>query len=188
MGERAIYLLLRLGICAACFAAVLALKLSSSSSLEAQQVLNGVSVALNDEGEAEDELGRLRFVQLPSIIQVFAPSDSPTLPLEIKSFELMSDSNLLVINSTASAQVLSAGTGRVSGIGEDDNLGAYVSIMLEDDTEVFYYGVSDICVEEGQPVAARTVLGAAQDESIIVRVYKAGRPIDPLDFFEVKAG
>ncbi len=186
-GERKradVYLLVRLGVCLLCFTAVLALKLSDSK--DARQVLNGISTALSEDHDTDDELGRLRFVQLPSIIDVFAPSDDPVVPVEILSTEMLHDTGILILHTNIAEEVLCAGSGRIGSIGEDELLGRYVSVILENDIEVFYYGISECSVEVGQPVSQHTKLGITAAGKVVVRVYDAGRPVDPTKFFGIE--
>lgn len=182
--EKAVFLAVRLCLCVLCFATVLVLKLVNTPDAEA--VLNSISVALNEEGEYEEELGRLKFVQLPSIIEVFAPSDKPILPAEILSSELLEDETRLKIVTVGGSEVLCVNDAKVTEIGSDDVYGKYVSLRQENDIVVVYYGLDNICVELNQPVSQRSPIAIVESSELIVMVYDKGRPINPLTYFGIE--
>ena len=183
------YLLLRLGVCAACFCGILGLKLKGDPA--ALAVMGNIAEN-NGSGKgraAEEQLGRLKFVDLPSIIDVFAPSDKAVLPAYALSFELSDENGLLKLVTTAGSDIVSPAEGRVRLVGEDEKLGRFVSVITEEDAEFTLYGFDVIDAEQGQPVKQRQKLGEAKDSSVFVRATKSGRPIDLEKLFDLgKAG
>lgn len=179
--QGAVFLLVRLGICALLFCGVVALKLSDSESSRA--VLSVLGAASGDEAERDTRLGRLRFVEIPSIISVFAPSDRPRLPVETQNRSLASDDTLLVLEASAGDKAYSPAAGLVKSVGTDAALGAFACIKTKDDTEFFVYGLKEIAVEKDQPVTQNSVLGTAENGRVCVRVYQNGRPLYPAELF-----
>ncbi|MBO4562050.1 MAG: M23 family metallopeptidase [Clostridia bacterium] len=165
------YLMVRLGVCAVCFCGVIGLKLAGSDGL--------IPDGLTEGGESvTDQLGRLRFVELPSIIDVFAPRRTAVLPAAVLSFEIGEDGDGLTIITNGGSDIVSPVSGRVKAVGEDEALGRYVSVITDDDIEFTVYGLDEIAVEQGQPVKQRQKLGVAAHSSVAVKGCKAGRPLD----------
>lgn len=181
-GNGAAYLLIRLGVCAVCFCGILGLKLKGDDRTIAvigEIAENGAA------GSAADQLGRLKFVELPSIIDVFAPSDSAVLPVDALRFELGDENELLMLTAASGAEIVSPSDGTVRAIGEDEDLGRYIRIAAEGDVEYTVYGLGELRVENGQPVKQRQTLGTSAGSSIAIRASKSGRPIDLAGLFDV---
>ena len=138
-------------------------------------------------GDDSRATGRLQLVQLPSILTVFAPSDNPIRPVQSDSVIVDNDSMVAKIYAGEGTPVLSALDGTVKTVSFDEGLGGSLTVFSSDDIEITYYGLRDICVERAQPVVQRSILGNMQRDYICVKITKAGRPIDPFDFFGIKA-
>ncbi len=181
------YLIIRLAVCAVCFCGVLGLKLKGDE--KALAVISDLTSGQDNEGRDEDRLGRLKFVELPSIIEVFAPSKAALLPVNPYEIQTADDGRTLILKTDEGAAVLSPADGVVRGTGEDEALGRYVTVAASGDMEFTVYGFSEIFVENGQPVKQKQRLGALEGGEASVRVYRNGRPIEPADLFGVgKAG
>ena len=174
----AAFLLVRLGLCAAAFCAVLGLKLAGNG--EALAVMGEVNEGKQESGS---NLGKLKFVELPSIIDVFAPSDSPVMPVNALDIRLTDEGESLAVVTAVGAEVVCPADGRVKAVGEDPELGKYVSVAVDGDIEFTIYGMGEIGVEEGQPVKQRQKLGNALGASVTIRAWRSGRPIDLKGFF-----
>lgn len=174
-----VFLLARLGVCGAAFLAVLGIKLAGN-----ERAISALGELTKGEREGtESSLGRLKFVELPSMIEVFAPSAHAVLPVEALSLDLMDDETGLYIVSAYGSDIAAPADGRVKAVGLDPVLGTYVSVMTEDDVEFVIFGLGEVTVEEGQPVKQRQKLGALKGASATVRVWKDGRPADPGEIF-----
>ena len=178
-----IYLAVRLGVCVLLFCCVLTLKLANTEKSRA--ALGFVAEVLGEEADPETRLGRLRFVQIPSIIDVFAPSEGPALPVAATGFSLMQDDTLLALTSEKGQSVTSPAVGLCGSVGRDELLGGFVSVRTGADAEYFVYGIEDIRVEKDQPLTKSSILGSASGGSVYVRVYKSGRPVDPSQEFDL---
>lgn len=177
------FLVARLGVCALLLCGVIAVKLAGDT-----KTLEAVSAYTEPNAtESEERLGRLKFVDLPSVIDVFAPSRAAVLPAKCEGFELKNDGFDLELLVEPGEEAVSPASGKVSEIGADDNLGRFVSIAASDDTVFTVYGLKELCVEAGQPVRQRARLGAAEGERLIVRITRAGRPIEPAEYFGLGA-
>ncbi len=183
--------LILLGICTAAFMLLFAFKIIGSS--DAQDVLASMRELQNagsdqdDRSNAEETLGRLKLVQLPSIIEVFSPSDSPILPLAFDRAIEEESTMIAKLYAPTGTQVVSMLAGTVKAVSVDDKLGGYVIVSCEGDIELYYYGLNDIAVERGQPILQHSTLGTIANDILCIRVLQHGRPIDPLDFLGVAA-
>ena len=181
----AAYLLIRLGVCALCLCGVLGLKLKGDEKTLA--VIGGLTGS-DGADEGEERLGRLRFVELPSIIEVFAPSKEPLLPVNAAEIRIADDGTRLILTTDSGAEVLSPVSGSVKAVGEDDSLGRYVTVAADGDTEFTVYGFAEVAVEKGQPVRVKQRLGSLEGSEAEVRVYKGGRPVSPAEIFGLGGG
>lgn len=180
------FLLVRLGICAAAFALILGLKLSGNS--EALSVIGDLTERKDGEDRGEETPGKLRFVSLPSIIEVFSPSAGPVMPVTALEFNEMGDGGLSIVAPVGS-DVISPAGGRIKAVGTDPDLGRFVSVVTDGDVEFTVYGFDEVSVEEGQPVKARQKLGTVKGSAVTVRAWKSGRPVDLFELFGLgKAG
>lgn len=181
--QAAVYLMVRIGVCVLLFCAVLALKLSNDQT--GAEALSSLSQALEDESAEPDRLGRLRFVQIPSIIEVFAPSAGPALPAAAEGWELIEDDTVLALSVGQNARVSSPCAGLVSGVGHDEDKGDFVTVKAEKEVEYRVYGLAEVAVEQGQPLTKNSILGRAAGQTLYIRVYKKASPENPLDYFDL---
>ena len=179
-------LLLRLGVCAAAFIAVLGIKLKGRDAIVA--VMGGASENEEEGTKLDETLGRLRFVELPSIIEVFAPSKTAVMPVSALGYESTGDDGGIRVSVLRSSEIASPVKGRIKAVGEDLELGRYVSIVSDEDVEFAVYGLGEVSVEEGQPVSQRQRLGTSAGDEVVVRAWKSGRPIDIAGLFGLGAG
>ena len=184
--SRANGILVKTGICAAICAGVLLLRWAQTPGADVSA--SGLRQALDDAGdtigtEIDETLGRLRFVELPSIIEVFSSNIRPDLGVSYDNAMLDEESLLATINLSTAQQLCAPATCKVKETGEDQALGSYVRLsLLDKDQELVYYGLSDISVEEGQLLAVKDSIAKAEGR-LVLALYSAGRPTDPLAYF-----
>lgn len=186
--------LILLGICTAAFMLLFVFRLmSSEDTLETIAVMrtlnNRTESGSEEQGENTefDQLGRLQLVDLPSLIQVFSPASRPILPLDFDRALIDEDSNIARIYAPSGTEVVSVLPGIVKAISTDEKLGGYVSVRCDNDIDIYYYGLTDILVEQGQPILQNSTLGRVANDILCLRVLKSGRPVDPLDFLGIRA-
>ena len=182
------YLLIRLGVCLLLFCGVLALKLSSDERSGA--ALAVISSALgdpeNDPEQDPERLGRLRFVKIPSIIEVFAPNARPSLPEDAVSVASIEEGTVLRVSVPAGSDVAAPCAGVVRVTGSDETYGAYAALTVSEDTEILIMGLGGVTVENGQPLSRTGLIGKApQDGMLYYKVLKNGRPVDAAEYFGV---
>ncbi|MBQ3938032.1 MAG: M23 family metallopeptidase [Clostridia bacterium] len=173
-------------VCA--FSLFFALELSRSD-LSGETLAVLASAAQSDPGEesGEERLGRLKLIEMSNFIEVFAPTDSPILPLAMDS-GFVNDDLTAKIYAAAGSEVFSVLAGTVRSVqAGTDGAGGIVTVAHSGDIEVTYYGLDTVLVERGQPLLQRTVLGTLRGDVLYIRVTKAGRPVDPLEFLGVRA-
>ncbi len=182
----ALYLFIRLGVCVLLLIGVVALKLSNSE--KGASALAVISSALGDDIEQQPEeqqrLGRLRFVKIPSIIEVFAPGAGPSLPSDARDIAALEEGTVLKASVSSGEDVTSPCPGVVRMTGSDPVYGAFVCISTEDDTDVYVMGLESTTVEQGQPVTRAAILGSAGGEgTLYFKALHSGRPLDAAEFF-----
>lgn len=173
-------MLAKLGICAAAGALVLIGNFYSSADTP-------VSTQIDAAVEETDGLGKLRFVELTGLLEVFSMGGKYDIPAEYSEISLLEEGTVLKLCSSAKQSVKAPDAGKVKSIGQDDSYGSYVSIVTNDDREIQVYGFSSINVEEGQSVLSGDLLGYVESESqLYVRLLQAGRPGEVKDYFNIK--
>ena len=183
-------LLLLLGVSTSAFMMLFVFQIirtdHSSDALAVMRELMNDSKEDDDE-RADDTLGKLQLVQLPSILEVFAPSDSPIPPLKMSNAVVDEESYTAKIYAQSGTQVSSVLAGTVKSVVPGDTLGGCVVVSHAGDIEVYYYGLGEIFVERGQPILQNSSIGTVSGDVLYLRVTKAGRPIDPFEFLGIKA-
>ncbi len=189
--KRSIAQLILLGCCTAGFMLLFVFKILGGTSapdvIAAMRELTNAGSEQEEHGEAEEAPGRLKLVQLPSIIEVFSPSDSPIMPLAFDRAIVEETSLIAKLYAPSGTKVVSMLAGTVKSVSVDEELGGCVVIQSEGDIEICYYGLNDISVEEGQPVLQHSTLGSVANDILCLRVFERGRPLDPLDFLGIAA-
>lgn len=174
----------KIGICMALLAAVILFEVflmtrdEAATEVAAQEGSTGA--------DSEDTLGRLHFVEAGGVTSVFKVSQRWNLPVEASAYEKLEDDMLLRLVGKPGAIVSAPASGEVVDVSTDGEYGAYVRISHGSDLESFYYNLTDISVEEGQPLVAQDTLGrAGADGSVYVRLRRAGTPVDPTEFIDI---
>ena len=177
-------MLVKIGVCCAAAALVLLIKISSENKQDPISVLE--NTVATDEDELDDQLGRLKFVELPGIIEVFSSENKSILSLECASSELLDEATLLkIISGTDQALIINASC-KVISKGEDPLYGAYVILDMGDDTELTVYGLNELSLEDGQPLSDGDELGNISAKMVLYALVKReGRPIDPISYLHL---
>lgn len=174
----------KLGLCAAAGLLVLALNVFE---LAPGLLDDNARAVMEAEMQADETLGKLQFVELPGAISVFAPASEPfSLPVSCDVLHVEQGDTLTVINCTPAATVVAAADGEVRGVGTDGAFGDYVRLAHADGLETLYYGLSQIAVEEGQPVRAKDTLGTLSKSGVLgMQVLREGRPVSAAAYFDI---
>lgn len=179
-------MLVKIGVCAAALLLVLALELFVFPRENNAVEVGADAPTTTDGAGTGDVLGRLRFVDGGGLIGVFAGSTRWSLPVQASSAALLEDAQLLQIDAAAGEIVSASAGGEVRAVGEDPELGAYVRIHHGDDLESVYYHLSDIRVEQGQPLLLGDTLGTVpEDGRLYLRIYRTGAPQDIETYMDV---
>ena len=163
-----VYLAVRVGLAALLMAGALVIKLAGGSA-----ALSAMTEPEESRGEgerAEETLGRLKFVELPSIAEVFAAKPSVIAPCRAVGTERVSSAELVFLTERGSP----------GGEGEE----AFIRITAEDGSEFTLKGVSGCELEPLRPVEAGQMIGSAASPRVAVRVTKNGMPLDPAAVFK----
>lgn len=180
-------MLIKLGVCSAAFALVLLLKWIDTPFTNGAYEQIRSAVTSTDE-ELDEMLGKLKFVQLPGILDVFSTGAKFALPVDYANVSLNEAKTMLTLTSSKDNSVVkSSGKGYVSDAGLSSGEETYfVCVMYEDDIAVTYTGLSELKVERGQPVQKLDHLGVlSKSASLTVAVSAQGRPQNPEDYFDV---
>ncbi len=177
-------MLIKLGVCCAAAALVLLIKISTENKSDPLSALENTVVS--GEEELDEQLGRLKFVELPGIIEVFSSERKNIISLESASSELLEENTLLKLISRADQSVLINAACAVRDVGEDALLGKYVALDMGDDTEFVLYGLRELSLEKGQPLAEGDEIGKAGEKMALYAAVKVeGRPVDPLAYLRL---
>lgn len=145
--------------------------------------LSAVSAAAYDEEMGGEYLGKLRFVELPGIIQVFSSDAKLKVGVDSGRCETAEDDTLLRVLGCGEQTVPAPADGKVKGI-EQEGENYTLELSLSNDVVVCYGSVSSVNVEEGQPIKKGDTLFTVKD-GFDIRVYLGGRPVNPSDYFDI---
>ena len=179
----------KIGVCVGLLAAVLLVQVFILKQ-DAAGVKQVSTDAAHESGAAEEEdvLGRLRFVESGAVKSVFAVSQRWQLPMRGTIADLQQEDTRLCLTALSGDVVSCCAAGEVRATGRDATLGDYVRVNHGNDLESVYYHLTDICVEEGQPLMAHDTLGlVAGDGKLYVDILLSGAPQNPGDYLDIEA-
>ena len=135
----------------------------------------------------EEPAGKLKFVELPGLLSVFAQKGDMAAPVEFSRSELLEDGNLARFFSQSSAAVICVKDGRVKSVGQDASLGKYVMVSHDNDIITVYYGLDEIIAEEGQPLRRLDNLGKLGADGVLsMAITKGGKPQDVSKYIDMQ--
>ena len=144
----------------------------------------GKSVAYS--GSDDTTTGKLRFVELPGLIEVFAGGDKLTMPIGEYSSAAIDDNYMVTFTCKPNATVVTCSSGTVKAVGEDEKYGNYV-VILHGDIETYYYGLGYITVEERQVINTLDTLGLLSHDGILnFKICKNGASQDPTQYLPIR--
>ena len=91
-----------------------------------------------------------------------------------------------IVSNTADKTVQSPGNGKIKNVSTDASGKGAVELWTDGDIMISVDGFNELWVEEGQPVSRGDTLGSGSD-SLSIRVYKGGRPMEAEKLFDVDA-
>lgn len=175
-------MLIKCGVCAAACALVLLLKWIGTPATE--NALQTVKDAVTEEQDLDEMLGKLRFVELPGILEVFSSSNKMMTPILAEKTEAFRENSLLALTAGQNQYVSASLAGIIKEIGRDEALGSFVRIAGDEDRELYLYGLNEITVEIGQPVQPNDYVGSVQaNEIVYIALSIKGKPQEPGDYF-----
>lgn len=131
-----------------------------------------------------EEMGKLRFVELPSLISVFSQKDRQVFPITCSKYTLLEDDTAVLLVPDSAQEVTAMERCTVKAVGNDENKGDYVILRADGDKEWTLYGLRDIRVEKGQPLLASDTIGTAEKgEGVYLTLRTQGRPQNMRTFF-----
>lgn len=182
---RGLSMLVKIGVCCAAAALVLFIKIAGDKRTDSFDALE--NTVATDENELDDQLGRLKFVQLPGIVEVFSSENKGLLGFDCASSEFISEDTLIKLIARQDQEVLINAACEVKEIGEDALYGPYVVLNMGEDTLLTIFGLSGVAPEEGQPLSEGDALGdIGARMALYASVRRAGRPLDPLAYLNLE--
>lgn len=170
-------MLAKIGVCTMlCALVVISNYLNTSGKLAA------VSAAAYDEEMGGDYLGKLRFVELPGIIQVFSSDAKLKIGVDSGYCEMAEDGTVLNVLGCGEQTVSAPADGKVKSI-EASGESCTLELSLSNDVAICYSNVYGVNVEEGQPIKKGDTLFKTKD-TFEIRVHKGGRPAEPSEYFD----
>ena len=150
----------------------------------ADNVLTSYNTVQNTEDIGGDYLGKLRFVELPGIIQVFSSDSRFRISTEYETYQLNNDETILTVNGLSSNEFASPADGTVKTV-INQNDKTKIELSLDGDIVLNFSAIGETAVEEGQPIKSGDTLYTAI-ESIDISMTKEGRPVNPSDYFDMR--
>ena len=136
-------------------------------------------------GSDDTSTGKLRFVELPGMIEVFAGGDKLTMPIGDYASAVIDENNMVTFTCKSNATVVTCSSGTVKAVGEDEKLGNYV-VILHGDIETYYYGLGYVTVEERQVINTLDTLGLLSHDGILnFKICKDGAVQNPTKYLPI---
>lgn len=180
----AVSMMVKIALCALSCAAALLFRLHGQNDAPMQQAMAETSETQNED-KLDEMLGRLKFVELPGILEVFAPQELMALPASGSVTAGTDDGEALCIAVSGDQYVYARLEGTVKETGESENMGRFVCIT-DGKTEICCYGLESVSVEEGQPIGAQDSIGSAKDgDKLTIETRRNGRPVDAAEYFRM---
>ena len=173
-------MLAKIGICGL----LAGLVLLSDFAGNAQIMETSSSTAHNTEDIGGDYLGKLRFVKLPGIIQVFSSDARLRIGAEYNGYQLNADETVLTVSGISLKSFASPADGTVKTLTYQNDK-AIIELSLDGDMVISFAASGETAVEEGQPIKRGDTLYTAI-ESIDISMTKEGRPVNPSDYFDMR--
>lgn len=173
-------MLVKIGICSL----LAGLVLLSDFAGNAQIMETSSSTTHNTEDIGGDYLGKLRFVELPGIIQVFSSDARLRIGAEYNGYQLNADETVLTVSGISSKSFTSPADGTVKTLTYQNDK-AIMELSVDGDMVISFAASGETAVEEGQPVKSGDTLYTAI-ESVDISMTKEGRPVNPSDYFNMR--
>ncbi len=133
----------------------------------------------------EENLGALYFVETREAATA-APAQNADVqrvkwapPVQSDEISLLREDSVVGF-SALNTQVSCCCGGQVFNLGEDEDWGKYVRVRSAGDIDAVYYGLEEVSVKAGQPVAAGQLLGTVPvGRRVYLSVSEKGAPQDP---------
>ena len=142
------------------------------------------SMGHNTEDIGGDYLGKLRFVELPGIIQVFSSDARLRIDTVYNGYQLNADETVLTVSGISSADFASPVDGTVKTLNYQNNK-TITELSVDGDIVISFSAAGETAVEEGQPVKSGDTLYNGI-ESIDISMTKGGRPVNPTEYFDMR--
>lgn len=126
-----------------------------------------------------EEMGKLRFVALPSLLSVFSQKDQQIFPITCSTYTLLEDDTVVSLVPDQSQNVAAMEDCTVKAVGNEESKGKYVTLRSDGDKEWTLYGLREIRVEKGQPLFASDTIGTVEKgQTVYLTLRMEGRPQD----------
>ena len=138
----------------------------------------------NTEDIGGDYLGKLRFVELPGIIQVFSSDARFSIDSVYKEHHLNDDETILTVSGISSEAFSSPVDGTVKTL-TNTNDNTIIELSIDGDMVICFAARGETTVEEGQPIKSGDTL-YNKIESVDISMTKGGRPVNPAEYFDMR--
>lgn len=178
--ENSSSMLAKMGICALLAGLVLLSEFFGGS-----EMLMEVSseITENTEDIGGDYLGKLRFVELPGIIQVFSADARLHIGTEYQNYQLNDDKTIMTISGIGATPLPAPSDGTIKTLSSEGE-SSRIELSKDGDMVISFTAIGETAVEEGQPVKAGDTLFKSV-ESVDIGITKSGRPVDPTEYYDM---
>lgn len=182
-------LLAKTGVCAA--VAITILIISSVSTPASADVSQAVNYVVNHEFDIDEDIGRLKFVEVldEETESVFSalPDAMAVYPADGSVVTAFGEGGATGVRLSAqSSEILSIAKGTVvdtGKIGED----GYVEVELDSGETVVYYNLTP-CVQEDDIVLPGQAIGEISDDYLYVEMKDGNTYVDPIAYIKERVG
>jgi murein DD-endopeptidase MepM/ murein hydrolase activator NlpD len=172
-------LIIKACVCAALCLAAFLVHLSDTQA--AKTITDGIRSVLTYNVDIDETLGKLKFVDnfIPGVSEVFTEKSSLIQPVSgTAAQEFSANGRGILYETAAGGAVCAAADGYVSDVGEDEAYGKYLAVKHGSGVETFYYGLSEIEIQEGKIVSRAQMLGKSGGK-ILFEVRQDNVAVDP---------
>ena len=176
-------MLAKIGVCVL-LAGLAVLSEYADSSADIMEVSSEISTDKANEQNGGDYLGKLRFVELPGIMQVFSSDAKFRVGVEYDEWKINDEKSCITVKGINGACLPAPADCTVKSVNADDSGITTVIMAADGDITISCSAGSEAAVEEGQPLKCGDTLFASVD-SVDISMTKGGRPVDPSEYYDM---
>ncbi len=173
-------MLAKMGICVMLAGLVLLSEFAGSSGIVIE---TSSDMGRNTNDIGGEYLGKLRFVELPGIMQVFSSDARLRMGVEYTTHRLNDEKTVITVGGIDSKPLPAPADGIIKTLAKLEE-GTRLELSIDGDMVISFTAKGETAVEEGQPIKAGDTLFKAV-ESVDIGITKGGRPVNPTEYYDI---